>query len=270
MRSPEIEDTFTNHSSVNNRPSNSSPTTNSLTANSPIVSSLVEVRNRVLYCVLFIGCVFLGLFYFANDLYGLISAPLRQFLPASSSMIATDVASPFLTPFKLSFLAAIFISVPYIFYQIWCFAKPAIKKHKASTAAPLLVASVLLFYLGVFFAYFVAFPLVFGFLTQAAPSGVAVMTDIGSYLDFVIKLLFAFGIAFEIPVVAILLILTGITTREALAEKRPYVFIGCFVVGMLLTPPDILSQFLLALPMWLLFELGLLMSLLISKQDSTD
>ena len=179
-------------------------------------------------------------------------------------MIATDVASPFLTPFKLSFVVAIFVSMPFILYQTWSFVKPGLKRSEMSLAFPLLTSSILLFYVGICFAYFVVFPLVFGFFTQVAPEGVAVMTDIASYLDFVIKLFFAFGFAFEIPIAVILLILMGVTTRESLAEKRPYVFVGCFVIGMLLTPPDILSQLLLAIPMWMLFELGLVMSLFIA------
>ncbi len=232
----------------------------------PLVEHMTELRNRLLYCVAFIGIVFMGLFYFANDLYTILSEPLRAHLPETTSMIATEVTSPFLTPMKLSFVVAIFMSMPFIFYQIWQFVKPALKRNEISLAFPLITSSIVLFYLGISFAYFIVFPLVFGFFTQVAPEGVSVMTDIASYLNFVIKLFFAFGFAFEIPIAAILLILTGVTTRESLAQKRPYVFIGCFVLGMLLTPPDILSQFLLAIPMWLLFELGLVMSLLVSRQ----
>jgi len=232
----------------------------------PLIAHMTEMRNRLLYCVAFIGLVFIGLFYVANDLYALLSEPLRAHLPESSNMIATDVASPFLTPFKLSFVVAIFVSMPFIFYQTWLFVKPGLKRNEVTLAFPLLASSILLFYIGISFAYFVVFPLIFGFFSSVAPEGVMVMTDIASYLDFVIKLFFAFGFAFEIPIAAILLILMGVTTRESLAQKRPYIFVGCFIIGMLLTPPDILSQLLLAIPMWLLFELGLVMSLLITKK----
>ncbi len=244
---------------------NTSITEDSSDHKQPLVEHLTEMRNRLLYCVAFISAIFSGFFFISNDLYTFISEPLRRHLPDSSSMIATEVASPFLTPFKLSFLAAIFVSMPFILYQAWHFIKPGLRQKESSLALPMLSSSIVLFYLGVAFAYFVVFPLVFGFFTQVAPSGVTVMTDIGSYLDFVIKLFFAFGFAFEIPVITILLILMSMTTRESLAEKRPYVFIGCFIVGMILTPPDILSQFLLAVPMWLLFELGLFMSLFTMK-----
>jgi sec-independent protein translocase protein TatC len=232
----------------------------------PLIAHMTEMRNRLLYCVAFIGLVFIGLFYVANDLYALLSEPLRAHLPESSNMIATDVASPFLTPFKLSFVVAIFVSMPFIFYQTWLFVKPGLKRNEVTLAFPLLASSIMLFYIGISFAYFVVFPLIFGFFSSVAPEGVMVMTDIASYLDFVIKLFFAFGFAFEIPIAAILLILMGVTTRESLAQKRPYIFVGCFIIGMLLTPPDILSQLLLAIPMWLLFELGLVMSLLITKK----
>ena len=225
----------------------------------PLVHHLTELRNRLLYCIIFISVIFSGFFFVGNDLYAFISEPLRKHLPDTSSMIATEVASPFLTPFKLSFLAAVFVSVPYILFQLWQFIQPGLKQKESTFAFPLLTSSIVLFYLGIAFAYYVTFPLIFGFFTQVAPTGVAVMTDINSYLDFVIKLFFAFGFAFEIPVITILLVLMGITTRDALAKKRPYVFIACFVAGMLLTPPDILSQLLLAIPMWLLFELGLIM-----------
>jgi sec-independent protein translocase protein TatC len=236
----------------------------------PLIAHMTEMRNRLLYCVAFIGLVFIGLFYVANDLYALLSEPLRAHLPESSNMIATGVASPFLTPFKLSFVVAIFVSMPFIFYQAWLFVKPGLKRNEVSLAFPLLASSIMLFYIGISFAYFVVFPLIFGFFSNAAPEGVMVMTDIASYLDFVIKLFFAFGFAFEIPIATILLILMGITTRASLAQKRPYIFVGCFIIGMLLTPPDILSQWLLAIPMWLLFELGLVMSLLITKKEESN
>ena len=180
-------------------------------------------------------------------------------------MIATGVAAPFLTPFKLSLLLAIFIAMPFVLYQGWLFVKPALRQSEQHFAVPVLISSIFLFYLGTGFAYFVVFPLVFGFFTQVAPTDVAVMTDISSYLDFVIKLFLAFGFAFEIPVITFLLVLSGISTRETMKQKRAHVFVGCFVIAMLLTPPDIISQFLLALPMWLLFEAGLWMSSWIKK-----
>ena len=171
-------------------------------------------------------------------------------------MIATEVASPFLTPFKLTLVAAIFIAIPFVLYQVWSFIAPGMYRHEKRLAIPLLVSSIALFYAGAAFAYFVVFPLIFAFFTSVGPEGVTIMTDINSYLDFVLKLFFAFGLAFEIPIAAVLLIWSGITTADALARKRPYIIVGCFVLGMLLTPPDIISQSLLALPMWLLFELG--------------
>ena len=210
--------------------------------------------------------IFLPLFFFANEFYVLLSEPLRVYLPEGATMIATEVASPFLTPFKLPLVLAIFIAIPYILHQIWAFIAPGLYANEKRMAIPLLVTSVLLFYLGVLFAFFVVFPLVFSFFTSVAPEGVTVMTDINRYLDFVLKLFFAFGIAFEIPIAAMLMIWSGVTTVDNLRRKRPYVIVGCFVVGMLLTPPDIISQLLLAFPMWVLFEAGILFSTLIKQQ----
>lgn len=231
----------------------------------PLIQHLIELRTRLLRSAIAVCAVFSGLFYFANDLYTLISEPLRRHLPEGMSMIATGVAAPFLTPFKLSLLLAIFIAMPFVLYQGWLFVKPALRQSEQHFAVPVLISSIFLFYLGTGFAYFVVFPLVFGFFTQVAPTDVAVMTDISSYLDFVIKLFLAFGFAFEIPVITFLLVLSGISTRETMKQKRAHVFVGCFVIAMLLTPPDIISQFLLALPMWLLFEAGLWMSSWIKK-----
>lgn len=231
----------------------------------PLVAHLIELRNRLLHAVGAVLIIFLGLYYFANDLYLLISDPLRKFMPEGTSMIATDVASPFLTPFKLTFMASVFIAMPYILFQLWRFVAPALYSKEKRLALPLLFSSVVLFYAGITFAYFVVFPLVFGFFTSAGPEGVAVMTDISRYLDFVIKMFFAFGMAFEIPIATVILVATGVTTTASLAEKRPYIVVGCFVVGMLLTPPDVISQTLLALPMWLLFEMGVIFSRLIEK-----
>jgi sec-independent protein translocase protein TatC len=189
-----------------------------------------------------------------------------HFLPENSSMVAIDVVSPFLTPFKLVLVAAIFISVPIILYQFWAFVAPGLYSHEKRMIAPLLVASTLLFALGMVFAYFVVFPLVFGFLTSAAPEGVTVMTDIAKYLDFVLTMFFAFGMAFEVPIVTIVLVWAGIMTPQQLADKRPYVIVGAFVIGMFLTPPDAISQTLLAVPIWLLFEAGLLFSRLFVRK----
>lgn len=224
----------------------------------PLVSHLVELRNRLLKSVLVILVLFLGLYYFANDLYLLVSEPLRLLLPAGSSLIATEVASPFLAPLKLTFAIAVLVSVPFSLYQIWSFIAPALYSNEKRIAIPLLISSIFLFYAGVLFAYFVVLPLIFGFFTTVGPGEVTVMTDINNYLNFVLKLFFAFGVTFEIPVATYLVIKAGITSVASLSKKRPYIFLGCFVVGMLITPPDIFSQTLLAIPMWLLFELGLI------------
>ena len=200
--------------------------------------------------------IFLALVYFANDIYQLVSAPLISKMPVGATMIATDVASPFFTPIKLTFMVSVILSVPIILYQVWAFVAPALYKHERRLVVPLLVSSTLLFYIGMAFAYFVVFPLAFGFLTHAAPEGVLVSTDIRSYLDFVMALFMAFGVSFEVPVAIVLLCWMGVTTPEELRKKRPYVLVGAFVVGMLLTPPDVFSQTLLAIPMYCLFEVG--------------
>lgn len=222
----------------------------------PLVQHLIELRTRLLRIVIFVLVIFCCLFYFANDIYYLISAPLQKLLPADSSMIATDVISPFLTPLKLTLFAAVLISIPFILYQIWAFVAPGLYKHEKRLAVPLLVSSVLLFYLGMAFAYFIVFPLLFNFITGIGLTGVATMTDITKYLDFVLQMFFAFGFAFEIPIATVLLIHAGIISPEGLIQKRPYIIVGCFVIGMLLTPPDVFSQILLAVPMWMLFEVG--------------
>ena len=236
----------------------------------PLVEHLVELRSRVLRIVLSVLVVFLCLFYFANDIYAFISEPLRSILPEGGQMIATEVASPFLAPFKLTLFTAFLVSVPYILYQIWSFIAPGLYAHEKKLAFPLLGSSIVLFYAGMAFAYYAVFPLLFAFFTAAAPEGVAVMTDINSYLSFVLKLFFAFGIAFEIPVATVLLVLAGITSVEGLVAKRPYVILGCFVAGMLLTPPDVFSQTLLAIPMWLLFEVGILISRLLPRNKQQE
>ena len=224
----------------------------------PLVQHLLELRTRIIRSAVVIFVVFAGLFYFSSDIYEFISQPLRVYLPEGASMIATDVASPFLAPFKLTLVLSLFIAVPYILHQIWAFISPGLYQHEKRLAIPLLIASVLLFYGGMAFAYFVVFPLVFGFFTSIGPESVAVMTDINSYLNFILKLFFAFGLAFEIPVATVLLVWSGVSDIDSLTQKRPYVIVGCFVLGMLLTPPDVISQTLLAGPMWLLFELGIL------------
>ena len=222
----------------------------------PFVSHLIELRDRLLRVVLAVTVIFLGMTPFANWLFTRLAGPLMAHLPEGSSMVAIDVASPFFTPFKLALVVSIFIAMPYILYQLWAFVAPGLYLHERKRVVPLLVSSTALFYIGAAFAYFAVFPLVFGFLTHTAPQGVEVMTDISRYLDFVLTLFFAFGIAFEVPVAVVLLVWTGVVNPQSLREKRAYVIVGAFVIGMMLTPPDIISQTLLALPMWLLFEVG--------------
>lgn len=224
------------------------------------ISHLLELRDRLLRMILGILALFLLLFPFANDIYHFVAAPLLAILPEGTQMIATQVASPFLTPFKLSLVAAVFLAMPWILYQLWTFVAPGLYQHEKRLALPLLASSVLLFYLGMAFAYFIVFPLIFGFMVSVTPEGVTMMTDISSYLDFVLTLFFAFGVAFEVPIATVLLVTTGITTPESLVAKRPYIVVAAFVIGMLLTPPDIFSQTLLAIPMWLLFEAGVFFS----------
>ncbi|MDD1795637.1 Sec-independent protein translocase subunit TatC [Enterovibrio makurazakiensis] len=233
----------------------------------PLISHLVELRDRLLRALLAVLVVFLGLVYFANDIYTFVSAPLVDRLPEGTSMIATDVASPFFTPIKLTLVVSVFIAVPMILYQIWAFVAPGLYKHEKRLVMPLLASSSLLFYCGVAFAYFVVFPLVFGFFTSIAPIDVEIATDIASYLDFILALFMAFGIAFEIPVAIILLVWTGAVDPDDLRQKRPYIIVAAFVVGMFLTPPDIISQTLLAIPMCLLFEVGLFFSRFYKRPD---
>mgnify|MGYP002860669549 CR=1 FL=1 len=225
-----------------------------------LMSHLIELRDRLLRVVIAILLIFLSLFYWANDIYTYLAGPLTRHLPEGSQMIAIDVASPFLTPFKLVLMLSVFLGMPYILYQIWSFVAPGLYKHEKRLAMPLLASSIVLFYCGILFAFYVVFPLVFGFFTSVGPEIVSVSTDIGRYLDFVISLFFGFGLAFEIPIATIILVAMGLTTPVQMAEKRPYVIVGAFVLGMLLTPPDIISQVLLAIPVWLLFETGVLAS----------
>lgn len=235
------------------------------TQDQPLVEHLVELRDRLLKAIALTAVIFLCLFPFANEIYAIVSEPLRLLLPEGTSMIATDVASPFFAPFKLTLIVAVLLAMPFILFQAWAFISPGLYSQEKHFAFPLLASSIVLFYLGILFAYYVVFPLIFGFFSAIVPEGVAYTPDISRFLDMVIKLFFAFGIAFEIPVATTLLIRSGITTAEALANKRPYVIVSCFIVGMLLTPPDIISQTLLALPMWLLFEFGLIASKFINK-----
>lgn len=222
-----------------------------------LVSHLIELRTcllKALACVLFL---FVVLSFFASELYSLVAKPLLEHLTAGNSMIATEVASTFIAPIKLAFFLALFVSMPYILYQAWSFIAPGLYQNERKFALPLLISSILLFYAGMAFAFFVILPILFGFFTSIAPEGVVVMTDISRYLDFILKIFFAFGLAFEVPILTFLLIWSGITTADNLRNKRPYIIVAAFVIGMLLTPPDVLSQLLLAFPVWFLFELGL-------------
>ncbi|WP_368873176.1 twin-arginine translocase subunit TatC [Shewanella algae] len=237
----------------------------------PLISHLLELRTKLLKAIASVLIVFIALVYWANDIYHYMAIPLMQSLPDTGSMIATDVAAPFFAPFKLTLVLSFFIAVPYVLFQIWSFVAPGLYKHEKRLVVPLLFSSTLLFYLGIAFAYYVVFPVVFGFFTSVAPEGVQVATDISSYLSFILKLFFAFGLAFEIPVAVILLCWAGVTTPEDLRAKRPYIVVGAFVVGMLLTPPDVISQTMLAVPMLLLFEGGLLAARFYSKaSDESD
>ena len=221
------------------------------------IQHLLELRNRLTKILLFVLVIFILLIPFSGQIYNILSIPLLNALPQGSEMIAIDVASPFLIPFKLVIYLSIFIVIPYILYHLWSFIAPGLYSHEKKLIFPLIVSSSILFYLGAAFAYFVVFPLIFVFFIGIAPTDVAVMTDIGRYLDFVIALFFAFGFSFEVPIITVLLITSGVTTKDKLISKRPYIIVGAFTLGMLLTPPDVISQILLALPMWLLYELGL-------------
>ena len=239
-------------------------------AEQSFISHLVELRSRLLRAVATVLLVSAALLPFSDNLYQLIAEPLLRFLPEGSGMIAIDVAAPFFTPIKLTLLSGLFLSMPVVIYQLWAFVAPGLYRHEKRLAIPLLISAVLLFYLGVAFAYFVVFPLAFAFFVGTTPEGVAMMTDISRYLDFVLLLFFAFGLAFEVPVATILLVATGMVDVDELAGKRAYVLVGAFVVGMLLTPPDAISQTLLAIPMWLLFEVGIVMARLLIRQHENE
>lgn len=235
------------------------------------VSHLKELRTRLMRAILCVLAVLIVLMPLSNQLYGWLSQPMMEQMKAvGAQMIATEVASPFLAPFKLTCFVAVMISVPYLFYQLWAFVAPGLYRHEKRLAFPLLISSIALFYLGGVFAYYIVFPLIFGFLTAAAPEGVQVMTDISNYLDFVIVMFFAFGLAFEVPVATFLIVRTGISTREDLARKRPYIIIGGFVLAAVLTPPDPISQTLMAIPILVLYELGLLMCRLFIVEEDEE
>lgn len=236
----------------------------------PLVEHLTELRTRLLRSVLALLALTLLILPFANPLYEWVSEPLRRWLPVGSTMIATDVTAPFLVPFKLAAFSALLLAVPYLLWQAWGFIAPGLYQREKRLVVPLMASSIVLFYSGVAFAFFVVCPMIFGFFAQAGPQSVAVMTDMGSYLDFVLTLFFAFGAAFEIPIATVLLIRSGIVSASTLAGKRPYVVVGCFVIGMLLTPPDVVSQTLLAVPMWLLFEAGILAGRHITPHHGDD
>ena len=239
-------------------------------AEGTLLSHLIELRDRLLRGVLAILIVFICLVPFANPLYEFLASPLMNALPEGNSMISTEPHGPFFVPFKFAFAAAVAIVVPYLLYQMWAFVAPGLYRNEKRLIMPLIISSSFLFYLGITFAYFVVFPIIFTFFANVAPEGVAVMTDINAYLSFAIKLFFAFGFAFEVPIATILMIYMGATSVESLRKKRPYIIVCAFIVGMLLTPPDVFSQTLLALPVWLLFEAGLVCSRFMGTRDKED
>lgn len=234
-----------------------------------LVQQLIELRVRLIRVIFVLVALLVPLLYFSNNIFQFIASPLLRHLPVdtNSSMIVTDVTAAFLIPFKLTFFVAIFLSMPYLLYQLWGFVAPALLKRGRRLAMCILMSSVLLFYAGVVFAYFVVFPIIFEFFTAAAPSSATVMPDISSHLDLVLGLFFAFGLAFEIPVATVVLIVAGVLSPNTLEKKRPHIIVGCFVIGMLLTPPDVLSQAMLAIPMWLLFEVGVMFGRMAVRDD---
>ncbi|MDT0582376.1 twin-arginine translocase subunit TatC [Brumicola blandensis] len=241
-----------------------------MTQPSSLISHLIELRSRVLKALMSVLVIFMGLAYWAQDLYTILAAPLVATIPDGASMIATSVASPFFAPFKLTMVLSFFIAIPYILYQIWGFVAPGLYRNEKKLVAPLLFSSTLLFYSGMAFAYFVVFPLAFAFFNAVAPEDVLISPDISEYLSFVLKIFFAFGVAFEIPVAIILMCWTGMTTPDNLRKKRAHVIVAAFVVGMLLTPPDVISQVLLAIPMWFLFEVGVVVGSWYTRHKAPD
>ena len=244
--------------------------TNKVIAEGTLVSHLLELRDRLLRAIIAVIVIFVCLAPFANPLYEILAAPLMSALPEGNSMISTEPHGPFFVPFKFAFACAFALAVPYLLFQMWAFVAPGLYTHEKRLVLPIIVSSSLLFYLGILFAYYVVFPIIFAFFANSAPEGVQVMTDINAYFSFVVKLFFAFGLAFEVPVATVIFVKLGITTPDNLAKKRPYIIIAAFVVGMLMTPPDIFSQTLLAVPVWLLFELGLWTSRRFVKVDPED
>jgi sec-independent protein translocase protein TatC len=238
----------------------------------PFIDHLIELRNRLIKALVMVGLIFIGLSFWANEIYAYLAGPLTRHMPAGTQMIAIGVASPFLAPIKLTLMVAVFLAIPFVLYQAWAFIAPGLYQHEKRFALPLLVASVLLFYSGMAFAYYVVFPLVFQFMVMTTPAGVAVMTDINQYMDFVLTLFVAFGVSFQVPIATILLVTAGVVSRKSIADKRPYVIVMAFVIGAVLTPPDVISQTLLAIPIWLLFEAGLLCSrfLVPGRPDDQD
>tara|TARA_B100000579_G_C22822674_1_gene851490 strand:- start:1437 stop:2174 length:738 start_codon:yes stop_codon:yes gene_type:complete len=230
-----------------------------------LTSHLLELRSRLLVIVSAVLICAVILSPFANYLYNLLALPLTSVLPQGSSMIAVDVASPFLAPFKLILLLSIVITFPIIIYNFWAFVSPGLYKNEKQFVAPILISSTLLFYLGILFAYFIVFPLIFTFFTNIAPEGIQIATDINSFLNFAIKIFFAFGLAFEVPIITFLTVMLGISSADSLSRKRPYIIVFAFILGMILTPPDVISQILLALPIWMLFEFGLMLAKLATK-----
>ncbi|MCI5107685.1 MAG: twin-arginine translocase subunit TatC [Pseudomonadales bacterium] len=235
-----------------------------------LIDHLVELRDRILKCLVAVVVLFLALFYFANDIYTYVADPLIAALPEGASMIAIDPTSPFFAPFKLTFYVSVLLAAPYILYQLWSFIAPGLYKNEKAVAIPLFISSVILFYGGIAFARYILFGIVFSFFISVAPEGIQVAPDISSFLSFALTIFFAFGIAFEIPVAVFLCIWAGLAEPDSLAEKRPYVVVGCFVVAMLLTPPDPFTQSMLALPMWALFELGILAGRMIRKRQAEE
>ena len=234
------------------------------------ISHLLELRDRLLRAVGAVLLLFVVTAPFANTLYEYLAAPLMSALPEGNTMISTEPHGPFFVPFKFAFAFATAVAMPYLLYQLWAFVAPGLYDSEKRLAVPLLISSSGLFYLGILFAYFIVFPVIFAFFTSTAPEGVAVMTDINAYLSFVLKLFFAFGLAFEVPVATVLMVKMGVTTTTSLAAKRPYIIVGAFVVGMLLTPPDLFSQTMLAIPVWILFEVGLYVSKMVKPRVSED
>ena len=239
-------------------------------AEGTLISHLLELRTRLLRSLVAAAIVFVPLAFFQNELFTLVARPLLDKLPEGTSLIATSVVAPFMAPLKLSIVAALFIAMPYVLYQIWAFVAPGLYRHERRFAMPLFLSSVVLFYVGVAFAYYVVFPLMFAFLTSTTPDGVQMMTDISSYLDFVLLLFFAFGVAFEVPVAVVLLAATGLVKVESLKKHRGYVLLGIFIVAAILTPPDAVSQSFMAIPMYVLYELGILFAQYLVRQRAAD